>query len=95
MTEERERRIGTCDAPYDKKCGFADAAAERAVEKTFAILGVDVNKPEQVREFQESLRFGDRLRRAADRGVLAFVTSLVVALLAALWIGVKSKLGVN
>lgn len=87
------RRINTCDAPPGKTCSFADDAAERAVRKTFAILGVDINRPEQVREFQESLRFGDKLRRAADRGWMVFAGALVVSLLAVVWLGIKTKLG--
>ena len=31
-------------------------AADRAVKKVFAILGVDVDKPESVEEFREDLR---------------------------------------
>lgn len=48
------------------ECLHADAAAEKAVKKTFAILGVDVDRPEQVREFQDSLRFSDKLRRMVE-----------------------------
>lgn len=86
------RRENTCDAPYGAGCQFANDAAERAVRKTFAILGVDVDRPEQVRDFQESLRFGDRLRKAADRGTLAFIGAVAVALAAALWLGLKTKI---
>ena len=49
-------------------------AADRAVKlKVFAILGVDVDKPESVEEFREDLRFGKRMRRAADHRLLALV----------------------
>jgi hypothetical protein len=46
-------------------------AADRAVKKVFAILGVDVDKPESVENFREDLRFGRKLRKAADHGFLA------------------------
>ncbi len=74
------------------RCTFADVAAESAVQKTFAILGVDVSRPEQVKEFQESLRFGDMLQKAAKKGVFATVTTVVGALMIATWYGIKTLL---
>lgn len=68
-------------------------AADRAVKKVFAILGVDVDKPESVEEFREDLRFGKRMRRAADHGFLALVGLAVVGLGALIWAGVVSKVG--
>lgn len=78
-------------SPHARNCEFANAAAEKAVKKTFAILGVDIERPEQVSDFQESLRFGDKLRKAADRGIVVFIAAMVTALLAALWVGIKAK----
>jgi hypothetical protein len=68
-------------------------AADRAVKKVFAILGVDVDKPESVEEFREDLRFGKRMRKAADHGFLALVGLFVVGLGAIIWAGVTTKLG--
>jgi hypothetical protein len=68
-------------------------AADRAVKKVFAILGVDIDRPESVEEFREDLRFGKRMRKAADHGFLALVGLIVVGLGAAVWAGVMSKLG--
>jgi hypothetical protein len=62
--------------------------ADRAVKKTFAILGVDIDKPESVEEFRQDLRFGKRLRKIADHGTLAFFGAVAVAVVAALWIGI-------
>jgi hypothetical protein len=67
-------------------------AADRAVKKVFAILGVDVDKPESVEEFREDLRFGKKMRKAADHGFLAIVGLLVIGLGAAVWAGIMSKL---
>lgn len=53
--------------------------ADRAVKKTFAILGVDIDKPESVEEFRQDLRFGKRLRKIADHGTLAFFGAVAVA----------------
>jgi hypothetical protein len=33
------------------------------VKKVFAILGVDIDRPESVEEFREDLRFGKRMRK--------------------------------
>jgi hypothetical protein len=79
-----------CEIPA---CPHADEAAERAVKKVFAILGVDVEKPESVEEFREDLRFGKKLRRGADHGFLVMTAVIVTAVLAALWAGITSKLG--
>jgi len=82
----------SCVTTSQRNCEFANAAADKAVKKTFAILGVDVEDPKQVSEFQESLRFGDKLRKAADHGVIVLVGVLAVALATALWLGVKAKI---
>jgi len=63
------------------------------VKKVFAILGVDIDRPESVEEFREDLRFGKKMRKAADHGFLAIVGLIVVALGAALWAGIVAKLG--
>ena len=67
---------------------FAEHAADRAVQKTFAILGVDVKDPKALEEFREDLRFGKRMRRAADKGFMTAVSVFTGALLVALWIGI-------
>lgn len=68
-------------------------AADRAVKKVFAILGVDIDKPESVEEFREDLRFGKKLRKIADHSTLAFFGVLAVGLASLIWIGVQSKFG--
>lgn len=66
--------------------------ADRAVKKTFAILGVDIDKPESVEEFRQDLRFGKRLRKIADHGTLAFFGAVAVAIAAAIWIGITQSI---
>jgi hypothetical protein len=86
--------VKTCGPPEEKACKFASQAAHDAVRQTFAILGVDVDSPKEVEEFRKSLRFGDSMRKAADKGLLALVVVItglgVAALLAGLGIGVKA-----
>ena len=73
-------------------CPQVQQAAEDAVRKVFAILGVDVDVPKEVEEFRENLRFGASMRRAADKGMLAIVGAIAIAGLAALWAGIVSKI---
>ena len=79
------------DCKNTPNCGYAAEAAEIAVKRAFAILGVDIDKPESVEEFREDLRFGKRLRKGADHGFLAFVAILTTGIAAALWAGITSK----
>jgi hypothetical protein len=74
-------------------CPHAIQAAELAVKKVFAILGVDIDVPKEVEQFRENLRFGASMKRAADKGLLAVVGVVATALLAALWAGIVSKMG--
>jgi len=46
-----------------------------------------------VEEFRRSLRFGDVLRKAADKGIIALVLAIIGGLVAALWAGLKIKVG--
>lgn len=81
------------DCKGSTECAHAEKSAEIAVKRVFAILGVDVDKPESVEEFREDLRFGKRLRKGADHGFLAFVVILTSGIAAALWAGITSKVG--
>lgn len=59
-----------------ENCPQAQAACKQAVKEVFAILGVDVDKPENVEAFRKSLRFGDSLYRIADKGMVATVVAV-------------------
>lgn len=67
-------------------------AADRAVKKVFAILGVDIDKPESVEEFREDLRFGKKMRKVADHGFLALMGVVTASFAAAVWAGIISKI---
>lgn len=66
--------------------------ADRAVKKTFAILGVDIDNPASIEEFRQDLRFGKRLRKIADHGTLAFFGAVAVAIAAAIWVGITQSI---
>lgn len=85
---ELHRRIATCDTdcadPSSLSCAMgervSEESADRAVRKVFAILGVDIHKPESVEEFREDLRFGKKLRKLADHGTLVLIGLLFTGL---------------
>lgn len=62
-----------------------------AVKKVFAILGVDIDQPQQVEEFRKSLRWSDDMRRKADKGVMVVITIVLAALAGA----VLAKFGIK
>lgn len=76
----------------EERCEFAEEAADVAVRKVFAILGVDIDKPESVETFRDDLRFGKRLRKATDHGMLAVAAVIAAAMCAAVWSGVIASL---
>lgn len=72
---------------------IARKAADTAVCKVFAILGVDIADPRQVEEFRQDLRFGGKLRRAADKGFMAALVVGFGVLLLAGWVTLSTKFG--
>lgn len=100
MTEASKpihRRLHSCDAADEGvRCAYSErmseGAAENAVKKVFAILGVDIERPESVEEFREDLRFGKRMRKVADHGTLAFFGVVAAAFAAAVWAGIVSNI---
>ena len=71
---------------------LVDEAADSAVRKTFALLGVDIDKPESVEEFRADLRFGKKLRKLADHGSMALIGALFVGIGVLAWVGLVDKL---
>lgn len=76
------------ECPTNQQC---QQIADQSVKKVFAILGVDIDDPQQVEEFREDLRFGKRLRKYSDYGTMAVVAAVFVAIAAAVWAGILSK----
>ena len=62
--------------------------ADHAVKKTFAILGVNIDDPVSVSDFQQDLIFGKKIRRASDHGQMVMVAAIVSGLAYAIWMGV-------
>lgn len=64
-----------------------ESESDKAVRKVFAILGVDIDKPESVEAFREDLRFGRRLRKIADNSWMVFWGIVATLLAGCLGIG--------
>lgn len=90
--------MSTCDDEqcpgneHPVMCPYTTKAADQAVKKVFAILGVDVDKPESVEEFKDDLRFGKKMRRAADHGQMVFWGAIALGMTYALWDGITSAI---
>lgn len=80
----------SCPIPERRKsCEFADKAAQTAVKDTFAIMGVDVDDPHDVEEFRRGLRFGNDMRKMADKGRVALFLFVITAIAGAFLAGLK------
>ena len=73
-------------------CPQVEQAADMAVRKFFAILGVNIDEPKEVEEFRENLRFGATMRKHADRGMGAIIIALAGSITLAVWLGVAAKI---
>lgn len=65
-------------------------AVDLAVKKVFYLLGVDVEDAESVDDFRADLRFGRKLRRLADHGLIGIVGIAAVGLAGAIWHGITA-----
>jgi len=77
------------ECPSNPQC---QEIADKSVKKVFAILGVDIDDPSAVEEFREDLRFGKRLRKYSDYGTMALIAAIFIALGAALWAGIVTRI---
>ena len=73
--------VGCSRPPTEDTCKYSERAADEAVRKVFSIMGVNVDDPESVENFRNSLRFGKAMHQAASKGALAFVSALGAAVL--------------
>ena len=87
--------MASCTIPDNQKsCDFADQAANKAVRETFAIMGVDVDNPHDVEDFRRGLRFGNDMRKMADKGKIALFLFVITAIAGAFWTGLKMNMGI-
>lgn len=94
MTTFPNRRLSDhCPTDPNKRCELADAAAESAVAKVFATLGVDINDPKQVKAFQQAIWSAQSFDEAKKYGILVVIGLAATALWGAFASGVKLKIG--
>ena len=55
---------------------IAKKAGREAANYTFAILGVDLNNPEQVKKLQETIWFAEKINKNMGRSMIGFFTAL-------------------
>ena len=91
-SQDHTQRCDECDSKDSRNCKLSADAAENAVKKVFAILGVNIDNPESVEEFRADLRFGKKMRKTADYGTMAFIGIVATGMAAALWAGIVSKI---
>ncbi len=93
MSAHRSNRLS------EEDCSVAREAADIAVRKTFAILGVDLDSPKEVDAFRMDLRFAGELRLAAKESRKTVfriaLTILLTAIVGTAWVGLQTKLGVG
>jgi len=82
---EVERRytcpVNACTKPEEA----AERAADKAVRRTFAILGVNIDNPESVAAFNEDLRFNKTLRKLANKGLFTALGTVVALMITSVW----------
>jgi len=69
---------------------IATDAADLAVKKVFYLLGVDVEDAQSVEEFREDLRFGRKIRKLADHGMIAIVGLIALGIVSVFWAGANN-----
>jgi len=85
-----------CGSPTDRRraCAYAEQAATIAAQKVVSLIfDVDVEKPEQVKKLRRTVMFSENLMTLAEKGGIAFIVGVVGLFVAALWTGLKMKLG--
>lgn len=94
MTPLPARRISDhCPTDPKKRCELADAAAESAVTKVFAILGVDIDDPKQVKALQQAIWSAQSFDEAKKYGILVVIGLAATAVWGIFASGIKLRLG--
>lgn len=70
----------------------SEQAADKAVKKVFAILGVDVEDPQSVEDFKDDLRFGRQMRKYANHSAMVMVGAISLGVVYAIYEGIVSSI---
>ena len=75
---------------------IAEAAAHKAVAQTFAMLGVDISRQQEINTLRDVLLHARKMQKLSERaGLIAFalaVTAVVSGALSFLWHGLTEAL---
>lgn len=70
---------------------LADAAAHKAVLHTFAMLGIDLSRQEEINALRDVLLHARKMQKLSERagfiGIMVLTTAVVSGALAFLWTG--------
>ena len=69
--------------------------SDAAVRQVFSTLGIDIENPDAVEQFREDLRFGKKLRKATERGILAIIGVIAASIASLVWVTVENYLRVR
>lgn len=74
---------------------FVERTARLSVKQAFYHLGVDVDKPEDLKQFRNDLEFGSTIRNAASKSMIAVLLAVCGAIGATLWTVFKNNFGIK
>lgn len=93
-SKENDKRIHSCDGPAGCKYAaqISRAASDESLKKVFYLMGVDVDDAKSVEAFREDLRFGGKLRKIAERSIIAFIGVVATAVAVFIIEAVRARL---
>ncbi len=89
-------RLQDMSLPYDRRSptdfeNLADAAAQKAVARTFSMLGIDISQQDEINRLRDVLLHARKMQRLSERaGFFALMTltgAVVTGALMFLWTG--------
>lgn len=89
ILEIRERQADHESRQIATEAMMSDAIAKQVARTIFALIGVDVDRPESLEEFRANVRFSAIAHKAAQAGVIAVITTVSGLIISALWLGGK------
>lgn len=90
LDERIQHELSTLDLRIEHKLMQAESRiAERAVHQAFGHLGVNVDSPEDLKRFQDDLRFGGLFRSAAYKGFFSIVAAVSGGIGLSIWLALK------
>lgn len=94
LDERIQHELSTLDHRIEHKLmqaesRIAEKAVGIAVHQAFGHLGVNVDSPEDLKRFQDDLRFGGLFRNAAYRGFFSIIAAVSGGIGLSLWLALK------